>query len=141
MAQADSVPSAIRAPITGATSKTSTNRRRADRRHFSGGSDGRIISGEAETSLIPLWRELRLEAETDEQADPTKVLNRRRYQAITGPMPVSLYVVVVSYATVIILLGWLPWTILFILLLFSSSRHLRLGEFDTMPSARRGSSE
>jgi hypothetical protein len=104
MAQADSVPTPISKPITGATSKASTTGRFADRRHFSGGSDGRIISGEAETSLIPLWRELRLEAETGEQADPTKNLNRRRCQAITGRMPLGSYTVAVCYATIAIFL-------------------------------------
>ena len=63
MAQADSVPSAIQAPITGATSKASTNRRRADRRHFIGGSDARIIMGDDEAALIRLWREKRGEME------------------------------------------------------------------------------
>ena len=43
MAQADSTPTSIRAPITGATSNTSTKRRSADRRYFIGGSDARII--------------------------------------------------------------------------------------------------
>jgi hypothetical protein len=57
MAQADSVRSAIQAPITGATSKASTKRRLADRRYFIGGSDARIIMGNDEAALLHLWRE------------------------------------------------------------------------------------
>jgi hypothetical protein len=45
MAQADSVRSPIRAPITGAGTDPSTNLRSADRRYFIGGSDARIIVG------------------------------------------------------------------------------------------------
>jgi hypothetical protein len=130
MAQADSVPTAIPPPITGATAKVSTNGGAADRRCF--GSDAR--SGNTDTSLIPLWREKRREAEPDEQADLTRDLDRR-----CRP-PVAWYVVAVSCTTVVILLG-LPSTILFILLLFSSNKRLRLGEIDTLPSARPGSSE
>ena len=48
MAQADSVPSPIRAPITGARTDPSTNRRSTDRRYFIGGSDARIIMGDDE---------------------------------------------------------------------------------------------
>jgi len=62
MAQADSVPSAIRSSITGATSKASTNRRN-ERRYFVGGSDARIIMGDDEAALIRLWREKRGEME------------------------------------------------------------------------------
>src|SRR6516165_4588167 len=92
MAQADSVPSAIRSSITGATSKASTNRRRADRRHFIGGSDARIIMGDDEAALIRLWREKRGEIEPEDLSrnlvvqlgSATEELNRRWYEANTG---------------------------------------------------------
>jgi hypothetical protein len=59
MVQADSVPTLIRAPITGAPSNSSTKRRSADRRYFIGGSDTRIIMGDDEGALLQLWREKR----------------------------------------------------------------------------------
>jgi predicted phage-related endonuclease len=92
MAQADSVPSAIQSSITGATSKASTNRRRADRRHFIGGSDARIIMGNDEAALLRLWREKRGEIEPENLSGnlivqlglATEDLNRRWYQANSG---------------------------------------------------------
>ena len=92
MAQAESVPSAIRSSITGATSKASTNRRRADRRYFIGGSDARIIMGDDEAALIRLWREKRGEIEPEDLSAnlivqlglATEDLNRRWYEANTG---------------------------------------------------------
>ena len=92
MAQADSVPSAIRSSITGAISKASTNRRRADRRHFIGGSDARIIIGNDEAALLRLWREKRGEIEPENLSGnlivqlglATEELNRRWYQANSG---------------------------------------------------------
>ena len=45
MAQAESVPTVIRPPITGARKDPSIKRRSADRRSFLGGSDARIIMG------------------------------------------------------------------------------------------------
>src|SRR6516162_11235899 len=92
MAQADSVPSAIRSSITGAISKASTNRRRADRRHFIGGSDARIIMGHDEAALLRLWREKRGEAEPEDLSGnlivqlgiATEDLNRTWYEHNTG---------------------------------------------------------
>src|SRR6516164_4801122 len=92
MAQADSVPSPIRASITGASSKTSTNRRNADRRYFIGGSDARIIMGDDEAAVIRLWREKRGEVEPEDLSGnlvvqlglATEDLNRRWYEASTG---------------------------------------------------------
>jgi predicted phage-related endonuclease len=92
MAQADSVPSAIRSSITGEISKASTNRRRADRRHFIGGSDARIIIGNDEAALLRLWREKRGEIEPENLSGnlivqlglATEDLNRRWYQANSG---------------------------------------------------------
>jgi hypothetical protein len=52
MAQADSVPSAIRAPITAATSKASTNGRSADPRCFAEeASTGRLPKGSDITAV------------------------------------------------------------------------------------------
>ena len=53
MAQADSVPTAIQAPITGAPSEASTKRRSTDRRYFIGGSDARVIMGDDESRPPP----------------------------------------------------------------------------------------
>jgi predicted phage-related endonuclease len=80
MAQADSVPTPIQAPITGATSKASTKRRSADRRYFIGGSDARIIMGDDEAALLRLWREKRVV----QLGLATEDLNRRWYQVNAG---------------------------------------------------------
>ena len=98
MAQADSVPSAIRSSITGAISKASTNRRRADRRHFIGGSDARIVMGNDEAALLRLWREKRGEVEPEDLSgnlvvqlgNATEELNRRWYQANTGKVLIDV---------------------------------------------------
>ncbi len=92
MAQADSVRSAIQAPITGATSSPSTKRRPADRRYFIGGSDSRIIMGDDEAALLRLWREKRGEVEPEDLSGNlivqlgvvTEDLNRRWFEANTG---------------------------------------------------------
>ncbi len=92
MAQADSVPSSNRAPITGATSNPSTKRRSADRRYFIGGSDARAIMGTDEAALIRLWQEKRGEIEPEDLSgnlivqlgNATEELNRRWYQANSG---------------------------------------------------------
>jgi predicted phage-related endonuclease len=92
MAQADSVPSPIRAPITGARTDPSTNRRSTDRRYFIGGSDARIIMGDDERPLLRLWREKRGEIEPQDLSGnlivqlglATEELNRRWYESNTG---------------------------------------------------------
>jgi predicted phage-related endonuclease len=92
MAQADSVPTAIKAPITGAASNPSTKRRSADRRYFIGGSDVRIIMGDDEVALLRLWREKRGEVEPENLSGnlvvqlglATEELNRRWYQVNSG---------------------------------------------------------
>ena len=92
MAQADSFPSAIQAPITGAPSEASTKRRSVDRRYFIGGSDARIVMGTDEAALLRLWQEKRGEAEPEDLSGnlvvqlglATEKLNRRWYQANTG---------------------------------------------------------
>src|SRR5437588_4660285 len=92
MAQADSVPTPIQAPITGAASKASTKRRSADRRYFIGGSDARIIMGDDEAALLRLWREKRGEIEPEDLSAnlvvqlglATEDLNRRWYQVNAG---------------------------------------------------------
>ena len=45
-------------------------------------------------------------------------------------MPLGWYLVAVCYATVAILLGWYPWNVLLIWLLFSGSKHLQLSSID-----------
>jgi len=98
MAQADSVPSAIQAPITGATSKASTKRRATDRRYFIGGSDARIVMGDDEAALIRLWREKRGEVEPEDLSGnlvvqlglATEDLNRRWYEANTGQVVIDV---------------------------------------------------
>jgi predicted phage-related endonuclease len=101
MAQADSTPTAVCDPFTGADADHSTNnarqtahprRRSADRRYFVGGSDARVIMGSDEAALIRLWREKRGEVEPEDLSGNlivqlglvTEELNRRWYQANTG---------------------------------------------------------
>src|SRR6266702_4254309 len=92
MAQADSVPSSNRAPITGATSNPSTKRRSADRRYFIGCSDARAIMGTDEAALTRLGQEKRGEIEPEDLSGnlivqlglATEELNRRWYEANTG---------------------------------------------------------
>src|SRR5215469_8654667 len=93
MAQADSTPTAVRDPFTGADTDRSTNqvgasasnlrlrenpgkarllnprRRPAVRRYFIGGSDARIIMGDDEGALLRLWREKRGELEPEDLSD------------------------------------------------------------------------
>src|SRR5215470_16439911 len=92
MAQADSTPTSVRDPFTGADTDRSTNqvgaaapptlpryrespgtagpvnrkRRSVERRHFIGGSDARIIMGANESALLRLWREKRGEVEPED---------------------------------------------------------------------------
>ena len=120
MAQADSLPTAIPGPITGAISKASTNRGSADRLYLIGGPASHIPPIETETILLELWREMSRRADRD---DPTEEQNRQK--TITDRMPLGWYLVAVCYATAVILLGWYPWNFLLILLLFSN-KHLQL---------------
>ena len=120
MAKADSVPTAIPGPITGALSKASTNRVSADRLYLVGGSAPYIPPIETETSLLELWREI------SRRADPNNPMEEQnRQKTMTGRMPLGWYLVAVCYATAVILLGWYPWNFLLILLLFGN-KHLEL---------------
>jgi hypothetical protein len=64
----------------------------ADRRHFIGGSDARIIMGDDETSLVRLWQEKRGELEPEDLSENlivqlgtvTEALNRSWFQRNTG---------------------------------------------------------
>ncbi|RZN30343.1 YqaJ viral recombinase family protein [Bradyrhizobium sp. Leo121] len=64
----------------------------ADRRHFIGGSDARIIMGDDEADLVRLWREKRGEIEPQDLSDnlivqlgtATEELNRTWYQRHSG---------------------------------------------------------
>ena len=125
MAKADSLPTAIPGPITGAISKASTNRGSADRLCLIGGSAPYIPPIETETSLLEPWRDISRRADRD---DPTEEQNRQK--TIIGRMPLGWYIVAITYATLSILLGWWPWNILLILLLFSCSKYLRLSATD-----------
>ena len=125
MAQADSVPTAIPEPITGAISKASTHGS-ADRLYLIGGPASHIPPIETETSLLELWREISRRADPD---NPMEEQNRW-HETITGRLPLGCYIVAITYATVTILLGWWPWNILLILLLFSCSKYLRLSATD-----------
>ena len=68
------------------------NWHRADRRHFIGGSDARIIMGDDEPALIRLWREKRGEIEPEDLSGNlivqlgvvTEHLNRLWYERNTG---------------------------------------------------------
>ena len=65
---------------------------RANRNHFIGGSDARIIMGDNETALLRLWREKRGEVEPEDLSRNlivqlgavTEELNRHWYEANTG---------------------------------------------------------
>jgi predicted phage-related endonuclease len=65
---------------------------RDERRYFIGGSDARIIMGDAEDSLVRLWREKRGETEPEDLSQNlivqlgtvTEELNRRWYERNTG---------------------------------------------------------
>ena len=64
----------------------------AQRRHFIGGSDARVIMGKDETALLRLWQEKRGEVEPEDLSGNlivqlgvvTEELNRRWYEANTG---------------------------------------------------------
>jgi predicted phage-related endonuclease len=97
MAQADSVPTAIRTSVVGESADPSTKHRAvrfrpADRRYFIGGSDARIIMGNDEAALLRLWRGKRGEIEPEDLSGnllvqlgvATEDLNRRWYEANTG---------------------------------------------------------
>ena len=64
----------------------------ADRRYFIGGSDARIIMGDDEGALLPLWQEKRGETEPEDLSNNlivqlgivTEPLNRQWYQRNTG---------------------------------------------------------
>ena len=127
MAKADSLPTAIPGPITGAISKASTNRGSADRLYLIGGPASHIPPIETEASLLELCREIGQRVDPD---NPMDEQNRRWHETITGRMPLGYYIVAITYATVSILLGWWPWNILLILLLFSCSKYLRLSATD-----------
>jgi hypothetical protein len=110
------------------------------RRHFIGDLDGPIVMGDDKTALPRPWRERPSDVERGDLSGNLKVPlgvateDRRWYEAVTGRMPASLYIVAVCYATVVISLGWLPWNILLILLLLPGrNKHLRFRAFDTMP--------
>jgi len=69
-----------------------SNRNLADRRHFIGGSDARVIIGDDEAALHRLWREKRGEVEPEDLSGnlivqlglATEDLNRRWYETNTG---------------------------------------------------------
>jgi hypothetical protein len=113
MAQADSVPSAIRTLITGATAKASTKPRPADRRYFIGGWTPGSFMGDDE----PVFPRLRLRAEVEREDLPLSVATKDP-DAVTGRIPIAWHVVAVCYATTAIFLGWWPWNFLLLLLLF-----------------------
>ena len=92
-----------------------------------GGSAPHIPPSETETSLLELWREVCRRADRD---NPMEEQHRRWHETITGRMPLGWYIVAILYATAAILLGWWPWNILLILLLFSSSKYLQLSATD-----------
>jgi predicted phage-related endonuclease len=74
------------------------NTKIADRRHFIGGSDARIIMGNDEAALVRLWREKRGEVNPEDLSSnllaqlgrATEDLNRRWYEANTGQVVVDV---------------------------------------------------
>jgi len=135
MAQADSVPSSIRALITGATAKASTKPRPSSRRYFIGGRTPGSFMREDEYAFPPLWRDICAEVERAylPLRVATKGSNRRWYEAGTGRMPIGWHIADVCYATAAILLGWWPWNFLLLLLLFPiRNERVRCCAFRTM---------
>jgi predicted phage-related endonuclease len=74
----------------------------ADRRHFIGGSDARIVMGTDEAALVRLWREKRGDVEPEDLSGnlivqlglATEDLNRRWYEANRwGNRPAILWIV------------------------------------------------
>jgi hypothetical protein len=118
----------------------------ADRPYCIGGFDSRFIMGDGQTILSRLWCEKRRDVEREGLADnlpispglATAQLNRRWYQGITGRMPAGSYVLAVCYATAVVYLASLPWSVLLILLLLPR-RNERLG-FHEFETCKRGSS-
>jgi predicted phage-related endonuclease len=110
MAEADSTPTPVRDPFTGADVEHSTKemgaaratkplgqahyrgKRRVDRRYFIGGSDARIIISDDEAALLRLWGEKRGEVGPEDLSgnlivqlgNATEELNRRWYEANSG---------------------------------------------------------
>jgi hypothetical protein len=103
-------------------------RKSADRRHFIGSSDARIIMGNDKDALLQLWPEKRGLVLDDRSGlvvgfgSSTEDFKRRGYDAITGRMPISWSVIARCYATAAILLASWPWNFLLLLLLFLSNR-------------------
>jgi hypothetical protein len=128
MAQADSVPTAIQVPITGAIAKASTKPSPADRRHHIPGS----FMCEHEPGFAQRWRGMRAEVERDDLplGVATRDPNRRWYEA-TGRTPIAAF----CYWTAAIYLGWWPWSFLLLLLLFPiGNRRVRFYAFPTTRS-------
>jgi hypothetical protein len=120
MAQANSVPIAIRAPITGAAAKASTKPRPAHRPYFIGGRTPGSFMRHDEPACARLWRDMRAGVEREDLplGVAIKDLNRRWYEAIIRQIPIGWHVAAVCFATAAILLvGW-PWSFLLMLLLF-----------------------
>jgi len=83
-------------------------RKAVNRRHFTGGSDARIIMGRGEGEPDDdLSGNLQLGIATED-------LVRRRYEGIAGGVPLGWYIVTVCYATTVISLGWYPWNFLLV---------------------------
>ena len=113
--------------------------------------DARTIMGDDEAALLRLWRGMRPDVEREDLplGVATNEPNRRRYEAITDRTPIAWHVVAVCYATAAIFLGWWPWNVLLLLLLFPiRNKRVRLYAFRTVAakesmrwreSGRRGS--
>jgi hypothetical protein len=89
------------------------------RRYFVGGVNARIIMGDDEVALLPVWRDIRREVEPEDLSlvVATRDPNRCWYQAIVDRMPVGWHVVAVCCATAAFLLVEWPWNFLLMLML------------------------
>ena len=135
MAQADSVPIAIRAPITGATAKASTKPRPAHRRYFIGGRTPGSFMRHDEPAFARLWRDMRAGVEREDLALGVAITdpNRRWHEVIIGRIPLGWHVTAVCYATAAIFLASWPWSFLLLLLLFPlGNKRLRFYAFRTV---------
>jgi hypothetical protein len=124
MAQADSVPTAIRPPLTGARSNPFTKSRFAgwlypDPTPVILPIDDlddviyRLVLGHDQATLIRRWQEIEALSENS-----TPHPNTSWHYLITGSIPVGSYAAAVCYATTVIYLGWYPWNFLLLGLLF-----------------------
>ena len=136
MAQADSVRSSSRQPITGESANQTTNLRAVKLPavrvkpvdgHFVGCSNARVITDTDEAVVLWFWRERR-------GLDLQDLSNCSWYAASTGQEPLGSNIGALSFEIAGFLLGRLLRNILILLRIRSRNKHLRLSAFDKVSS-------